>query len=401
MANLPEISLPAAGSTSWYPHYGALDETAKAIIGGFGLLLDTFPGTTDDDKLTAAMSYAAAQTVPPPIRLGARIYTFNTARTLYDGFSLIGVEGMNNAELGGTKGAFKTRVLNKGGNTWLSASGGGRSGSQNWDVTIRNIAFEGNSTTQWMGGSAVIWCMRLADISFSGFKSILGSQATKLLINLCLFDGWLSFHNSYNGAIHIGGSDNALFLGETNIDSGTAFAPGGANQYHLWMDSLEKTTLGPLYTTGEGAWGCIRVTGNAAPWNASGSSNLGGPIWITGAKIEGRNAGAPSNGNLIRVEGGELHLTDTWLGYAMANPSATSRVPVDGGVVHQTGGTVVMDKVTYDKATAASPDTPLLYATGGESIVRNITRGSKGGSWGTSRPRVAGVTFNDETTQFI
>lgn len=405
MVNFLQTSLPAAGSTNWYGHYSAMDESMRAILNSYGVALDTFDGATDDDKLTAAMSYSAALTVPVPIRLGARIYTFNTARTLYDGFALIGVEGINNAELGSTKGAFKTRVLNKGGNTWMSASGGGRSGSQNWDVTIRNIAFEGNSSTQWMGGAAVIWCMWLSNLSFSGYKSILGSQATKLLINLCQFDGWLSFHNSYNGAIHIGGSDNALFLNETNIDSGTAFAPSGTNQYHLWLDSMEKTTLGPLYTTGEGAWGCIRVTGNANPANANGSSNLGGPLWIYGAKIEGRNAGAPCNGNLIRVEGGQLQLSQLWLGYAMANPSATGRTGTgnaDEAVVHHTGGVLMLTDVCYDKATAASLDVPLVKSfNGAESHVKGITRGSKGGNWGTSRPRVSGVTYADTTVQSI
>lgn len=398
MAHWRDTTLPASGSTDWFNHYSGLDEGRYLMSRGHPL--ETFDGATDDDKLGAAMSYAAAQTMPPPILFGPRNYTLTTPRAMYDGMTLLGVPGMGNAELS-NQGTVRTRITANGGSTFLSANGGNRSGSQQWDVAIRNIAFTGSPTTQFMGGTAVIWCMNLRDCSWSGFKSILGSQATKLLVNLCLFDGWLSFHNSYSGAIHIGGSDNALFLGMTNIDAGTAFnSAGSANgQYHLWLDNIEKTTIGPIYLTAEGAWNGIRVSGQGNP-ATSGGSNLGGPLWITGAKIEGRNAGAPCNGSLIRVEGGELHLRDTWLGYAMASPSTPGHSPTDAGVVHQTAGQLLLDGVTYDRATGVAESVPLVYSAGGESHVNHITRGSKGGAW-TGRPRVSGATFYDSTVTAV
>jgi len=364
---------------------------------GRGVALDSFPGSTDDAKLTAAMSSEAAQTYPRPILLGPRAYTFNQARTLYDGFALIGMEGMSNAELS-SAGTSKTRVTTSVGSTWLSANGGARSGSQQWDVTIRNIAFTGSSSTQWLGGSAVIWCMNLKDLSFTGYKSILGSQATKLLLNLCLFDGWLSFNNSYNGAIHIGGSDNNLFMGMTNIDSGTAYvSAGGSNgQYHLWLDGLEKTQIGPIYLTAEGGWNGIRVSGTA--YNTT-SSNLGGPNWIHGAKVEGRNSGAPCNGSLIRVEGGSLVLTDSWLGYAMASPSTPGHSPQDAGVVHQTAGNVALRGCTYDRAGGVAETVPLLYQAGGVATLKDTYVGAKGGTW-SGLPRYTGsnVRADDSVT---
>lgn len=382
---------------------GATGPQGPAGSGGGGSLngyldLDSQTGTTDDDKLTTAMSYAGAQTYPPTILLGARQYDFNLARTLYNGFSIQGVAGMGNAEKK-NPGYRKTMVSNGvGSGTWLS-----HSGSEVWDVTIRNIAFDAVGTAaQWMGGTSVYWCMNIRDCSWTDYKSVLGSQGTKLLVNLCLMDGWLSFNNSYSGAIHIGGSDNALFMGMTNIDSGTAYAnAGGANgQYHLWCDHLEKSTIGPIYLTAEGTssygWNGIRVSG---PGHNTTASNLGGPLWITGAKIEGRNAGAPCNGSLIRVEGGILTVRDTWLGYAMKNPTVPGHSPTDAGVVHQTAGQVVLGGCTYDRATGVAESVPLLYSAGGTANVNQITTGAKGGLW-TGKPQVdaAGGTVTADTT---
>lgn len=385
-AGIRSQSLPASGSTNWYGHYSAMDQTVRTIAGA-GVWLDEFTGT-DDEKLTSAMSYAAAQAYPPPILLAARNHSFSTARTLYDGFALYGVPGSGNAELG-SAGTMKTRATISTGATWLSASGSVRSGSQVWDVDIRDIAFTGNSSTQWMGGSAVLWVMHLSGLSFSSFKSVLGSQATKLLLNLSLIDGWMSFNNSYNGAIHIGGSDNSLFLGMTNIDSGTAYASAGSSngQFHLWLDYMEKSTIGGFYLTAEGAWNGIKVSGPALN---SGGSNLGGPNWIAGAKIEGRNAGAPCNGSLIRVEGGHLSVTDSWVGYGMASPSTPGHSPADAAIIDVLGGSFVGENLTYDHATSVAETAPYVSAASGSEVqLGKFTRGSKGGAW-TGRPRVTG-----------
>jgi len=374
---------------------------AHAWMDSQGVYLDSFSGSSDDAKLSAAMSQESARDYPRPILLGPRQHTFTQSRPMYDGFALIGVQGMSNAEIG-SRGTTKTRVTVNTNGVWLQANGSVRSGSQNWDVTIRNIAFTGTSSTQWMGGSAVIWCMNLRDLSFSGFKSILGSQSSKLLINLCLLDGWLSFNNSYNGTIHVGGSDNNLFMGMTNIDSATAYlSPGGSTgQYHVWLDGLEKTQIGPIYLTAEGGWGGIRVSGTA--YNTT-SSNLGGPNWIYGAKIEGRNAGASSNGNLIRVDGGSLIVRDSWLGYAMSSPSSQGHSPQDAGVVHQTGGQVSLLGCTYDRASGVAETVPLLYQTGSSSraALQDITIGAKGGTW-SAKPRYNGSNVRaDDSVQSV
>lgn len=376
--------LPAQGSTSWYSHYSQMDAGLRDLDGR-GVYLDSFSGSTDDAKLTAAMSYCSAQTYRPPILLKAKQYTFSTPRTLYHGFALLGVPGMSNAEVGSATGTKKTHVQTSVSNgVWLS-SGGSTYNDRMWDVTIRNIAFNGTSTTQWMGGPAALWCMNLRDLSFNGYKTILGSQSATLPIDMCLMDGWLSFNNSYNGAIHIAGSDNTLFVGTTNLDSTPAHATAGnANgQYHLWLDYLDKSTIGPIYITAETNWGAVRVTG--AGYNTSGQGSVG----ITGAKIEGRNKNAPCNGNLIRVDGAHLYLRDTWLGFAMASPTSPGHSITDAGICHQTDGKLLLSGCTYGRATGVSESVPLVYSTGGEAQATNIFTSANGGTW-TGRPRVTG-----------
>ena len=61
----------------------------------------------------------------------------------------------------------------------------------------------------------------------------------------------------------------------------------------------------------------------------------------------------------------------------MANPGATGRN--DGGVVHVSGGDVLMDGIDYERARGVAESVPLLYVSGGKARVRNVTgRGFSG-----------------------
>lgn len=384
--------LMATGSTAatWQP----LPSAGSGSLVGY-VELDSFTGANDDAKLTAAMSYAAAQSNPPTIRLANRSHSFSTARTLYDGFRLEGPPGYSNAEKSAANMTCTVNVSVSNG-VWLTSS----SGSFTWDVYIGQIAFKGTSTTQFMACTNTgLYCALLRDLSFSGFKSILGSQSSKLLLSACTFDGYWETNNSYNGAFHIGGSDNTLWSNGMLLDSGTAFNSAGnaAGQFHLWCDYLEKTSIGPLYITCEGNWGGVRVTG---PGYNSGGSNLGGPVWFTsGLRCEGRNAGAPCNGAAIRVEGGMAVFRDSWIAYGMDAPSSMGHSPVDAGVVHVTGGMVLLDGCTYDRTSGMAETVPFVYVGGGTARVSNQMVGSKGGTWsGLPRVKDGGGALSNDTT---
>jgi len=372
---------------------GAPTPAAAGTMPGY-IYLDSYTGT-DDDKLTAAMADAQAATYHPTIRLSNRAHTFTLQRTLFDGFRLEGPPGYSNAEKGPAN--MTCLVTLNGGNAWLTAP----ASVATFDVYIGQIAFKGTSSTQFMASSATqpLYCILLRDLSFSGFKSVLGSQAAKMLITAAQFDGYWEVNNSYNGAIHLGGSDNTLWPAGMLLDSATAYlSPGGSNgQYHLWLDGLEKTSIGPIYITAEGGWGGIHITGAGI---GSTSNNQGGPLVFSGGmKCEGRNAGAPCNGSLVRIDGGIVVLRDAWISYGMASPATPGHNPQDAGIVHQTAGQLVMSGCTYDTATGVVETVPFLYGAGGEARISAQMRASKGGVWtGLPRYQAAGGTINADTS---
>lgn len=349
----------------------------------------TFTGSTDDAKLSALMSYAAAQTTPPTILLtrpGDNPYLFTTTRSLYEGFKIRGASGPQNPEKSGSTALTPTRVQVNiaGGGTWLdlaTAAAGKRFG-----VGISQIAFVGNSSTQWMGSSnsGVLWCAIIRDVAFSSFKTILGSQATPLLLDAVLFDGWWNLANGYNGHVNIGASDCTLWPQGGLVDSGAAFAPAGADQFHLHLNSVEKTTIGPLYITVQSGWGGILIDG--APYNALVGGglpgNLGGPItFAPGLKVEGVNAGTPADGALVRMNGGIVDMYSPWFGYGLNDPTTAAHSPVDAGVFHMTGGRLDLIGPTYDHATGMAETVPLLYVAGGIADINRVKVGVKGGVW--------------------
>jgi hypothetical protein len=366
----------------------------------------SFSGSTDEARLTSLMSYAAAQTTPPTILLtrpGDNRYVFTTTRPLYEGFKIRGASGPQNPEKSASTALTPTRVeCNVPGGMWLDLN----TATKRFGVGISQLAFLGQSGTQWMGNSlgGVLWCALIRDVAFTSFRSILGSQASSLLLDAVLFDGWWNMANSYNGHVHIGGADCTLWPEGGLVDSGAAFAPAGADQYHLWLDYLEKCVIGPLYMTVQSGWGGLRIDG--AQYN-SGSipGNAGGPVVFTpGLKVEGVNAGAPADGALMRMNGGIVDMYSPWFGYAMADPVTAAHSPVDAGYVHQTGGHLDIVSPTMDRATGQAETVPLVYSTGGVAHINRVKVATKGGLWagkpGTKQTGTA-VINRDTTTAVL
>jgi len=54
----------------------------------------------------------------------------------------------------------------------------------------------------------------------------------------------------------------------------------------------------------------------------------------------------------------------------MSDPAATGRS--DAGYVHATSGSVLLDGITTARATGVGESVPILYASGGKHIVRNV-----------------------------
>jgi hypothetical protein len=64
------------------------------------VLLDDYPGATDDDKLTAALADVQTKTYIPAILLSGRTYTFTKTQTSFSGLKIVGPPaGYFNSEL--------------------------------------------------------------------------------------------------------------------------------------------------------------------------------------------------------------------------------------------------------------------------------------------------------------
>lgn len=344
---------------------------------------DSFSGT-DDGKLTAALSYAAAQTYTPAIQFTNRLHSFATVnRSAFSGMTLIGPDGLNNPE----QGVMSHELHITGAGPWFT-----NGGATVYGCNFLNLCMTGNSTSSFLGqsGGGQFYSMLCRDIKAKQMKSLLGSQATKLLLTGCTFDGggW-NLNGFYNGMIHVGGSDNTFWPQGGLIDSSTAFYTAGSatNQFHIWMDGMDKSTVGPVYITAEAGWRALRVSGPA--WNTVTTGQ--GGVTITGARIEGRNPTAPCNGSLIRVEGGQATLAFCYINYAMASPPTG-----DSGIIHHSAGELDVVSCRYDRASGVAETVPFVYTdTTADCMVSRIKRAARGGSW-TGRPRVAKPTANAE-----
>lgn len=363
---------------------------AAVAAGGFNtgvVTVDSFPGATDDAKFQAAVSFAASQTYPPAIQFLNRYYALSTPVICFAGFRMIGPfgEGISNAELGSTKSKMCVVNLSTNG-VFLRVEGGDA-----WDNYIGGLCFLGSSRTTFMSstdGSSCWHCSKMHDISFHGFKTVLGSQTQKLLMLASQIDGWFEIGGTYNGGIHIGGSDSRLFVAGALIDSSTSYlsAGGATGQYHLWCDAMDNTTIGPIYITAEGGWGGVRVTGPA--YNSDVPSNLAMLTFSPGLVVEGRSANAPCDGSLIRVEGGNVHITHAYIARAMSSPSAMGHSPVDAGAVMVTGGALTLRDCIYDRYTDQSETDYFVYTSGSGPVqVAGTTIATKGGTW-NGLPRV-------------
>ncbi|MBO0866032.1 MAG: hypothetical protein J2P16_13265 [Mycobacterium sp.] len=367
-------------------------EGANAALAAGGsnsgiVTVDSFPGPTDDAKFQSAVSFAASQTYPPAIQFLNRSYVLSTPVNCFAGFRMIGPfgEGISNAELGSTKSKMCAVNLSTNG-VFLNVTGGDA-----WDNYIGGLCFLGSSRTTFMSstdGSSCWHCSKMHDVSFHGFRTVLGSQTQKLLILASQIDGWFEIGGTYNGGMHIGGSDSRLFMDGALIDSSTAYlsAGGATGQYHLWCEGMDNSTVGPMYITAEAGWGGLRVTGMA--YNSDASGNLAMLTFSPGLVVEGRSANAPCDGSVIRVDGGNVHITHAYIARAMYSPATMGHSPADAGAVMVTGGTLTLRDCIYDRY-SGQPETDYFVYTSssGPVQVTGTTVATKGGTW-TGLPQV-------------
>jgi hypothetical protein len=396
-------------SPGYYIDYRGSWQPLPVVSGGGsspqGIVLDSFAtGGTDDQKLSAAMSYAAAATYPPPILGLARRYGPFTqkGRALYEGFSLIMPGGDAFQEgAGGASGRHSEWSVN-----FDSSSDGVGQFHATDSAQVRNCHFENVNVvgagsrpaflTQVANDFSITWWMlSMQNITSSLLWGLIGTAQFRLLLTLCDFGGRWNVNNSYETAIRIGGSDNTLWpSGNVNIDSPPSTHPAtGAGRPLLWFEFMGKTTVGGIFITGEDKWLACRVDG--PDYNKSVATNAG-DLEFYGAKFEGRNPTQAAFGAVYQQRGA----TTAHYGCRFAQGMEATATAARGelGVVHvkeyatsdhSGGGHMELWSPKYDRAASQAESVPFIYATDAATIVRphGVRKHTRGGIW-SGNPQV-------------
>lgn len=363
-------------AADWNDHQAATqaaqaraDYAASLIPGGStagmpGLvLLDSFAGSSDDQKLTNAMSYAAAQTYRPGIVLGARYHTFSQPRTVYSGLRIFGPAGarigFQNMEISGSNGQYNPcRVhltTGTGNSSWLVGT------STTYSVTVGGIAFSGNGSSQFYHHpitAGTCYCATFFDLQFNGVKYAFGVPGDAWSNTLCAWEGEWNFTGLPDQPISVRGSDS--WLQPTGMNIGWNNAP--TNTYLIRFENQSKTFVKGLYLT------CRNAASRAVLVQGPASSQ--GGLFITDSVIEGQNLNEWAAGALIMVQGGGVEFDRISCNFGMGG--GTGNVLGDTADIMQTGGTMVISGVHTCKANGRSETIPWLRATGGRTYIDKV-----------------------------
>lgn len=328
------------------------------------LWLDSFDGGTDDDKLTAALSYLGAQTHKQTLCFARnRDHTWTLAgRQPFSGLRVHAgaPPGPLNLEIGNTV-PFRHHV-NTGGPWWDSTG-----------IDVESTWF-GHFACQY-GSGARFWRSHYDPghglnespfpIEFEhhahfGGAGVFGTAAEKCVLTQAVFSGHWFTQGFTDTPYHLGGADMDLWsAGMHNIESQVT----GNGKPIIWADYLSNSNIGPIYVTSPNGWRGLLVDGDVAEQKGCHLTVHGG------ARFEGHQSGLPAYGTLVRVRGGQLTLRDAKVAWPMSKPNSDEHA-----AIQVEGGDVLIDAVSYDGSTTTAP---MVYVAGGTCRVSNaksITR---------------------------
>lgn len=335
--------------------------------GGSGLYgsvaLDSFAGASDDAKLTAALSYCAAQTYIPAVALPTtRRPTFTAGgRTLFSGLKIIGGPGGNrNPEL--ASGKYISSVISlqcgSGASSWFVGSG------SIYNVYMGNFGVQMGSSAQFMdvpASGGTLYSCRFESLSFDLGPYVFGRPGAPTGFTQVELAGHWTIQNVRNQAITIGGSDNQLwFDGYVNIGTGQSAALAGDNtRFYIQFSGLSNTQVGMIYASGLNGYNCLRVTGNSDGLDFYGGVYEG--YKPSGTAADGTHTLA-NPGNVVRLEGGAGAFFGGNFGQAMAQPPAGHN-----GTIEVTAGEWNFHSPTFYKGSTAET-VPMIYRSGSARV---------------------------------
>lgn len=362
---------PSGSEATVVARLDAMDATIAGIGGSGGepgcVYLSDFAGADADAKLTAALSYAAAQTYKPTIVFSHGLTTLSTmGRSIYTGLKLRGAGGGASVEQPRSNDPYASKVqINGSGTTpWLMVP----NSATPYGVSVQDISFAGNSGAIWMGmqtaGSHTLDTFVLHNLGFCLFKHVLGSPSVPLLLTAGIMTGFWNINGSYDCAINIGGSDNNLWTDGLLLDS----TLNSAGNYHARFIWLQMTNIGPIYMTADAATGGILI-------DSGGDRCL--QAW--GWRIGGRDGSDTHThqGPVLTIQGDCITtLQECWISFTTP-ASGESIIEV------KNGARATFRDCLHQKATNLPANANWLHAdgTGTEVRIRD--------AWGySSKPRV-------------
>lgn len=357
-----------------------------ATVGGdLGVVeMDSFPGANDDAKMLAALTYAAAQTRVPAIRLRHGVTTLANSYDMFTGMKVVGA-GTENIAFGeevssGKAVISKIRFTGASGASSLFKS----SATINY-VTFANLAFHGDADCQIFQSTGNVYGGQFHNLNFYGCLAAFGNATNKFLMTFSHFTGFWTVNAPAGTQFWLGGSDNTLWMGgQANIGGNPTTA--GAGLYLAELQGLSKTNVGYAYITANNGWRGLRTSGDCTG------------LTLYGGVYEGQNDGDPSHGNLIRCEGtGTVRIRDPFLAYGMTSPAGTEHGIVE--VACSANGQVLLDGFTYRRDNDVAETVPVAYVSGGSLRVTNGMADKQYNTW-TGLPRVqsAGGTLTNDAS---
>ena len=307
--------------------------------------VESFSGANDAAKMSAALSYAAAQTRVPWLQLPARV--FNTGSNTYAAFTGMKIMGPGNP-IGPMNEEISSGKPVPG--KWQTTCGNGASSliqatSAVYDTNFSGITFHGGSNSQIFRSTVNTYAAEYNTLSFYGVKNAFGNISEKWLGTQFRFTGHWTAIATGAELMTLGGSDAQLFMEGYLNANGTG---AGAGRYIVNLQTLSKTDVGYMYLTAENDWGGVKVTGPV-------SSKLS----FFGGAYEGRSQSVLATRPVIDLAGGSSYFYGPWLG------QVSSAVGTVNGVIHQSGGVAYFYGGTYWRGSATDQAFPVLYQTGG------------------------------------